>query len=332
MFVEQYNEINHSLKQTDQAIIALGCSFVQGQGAIDDKLLELYDWKVDNSGTMSVDGNNDIKKKISNIYSIPINENFELNFTNMEYKNSFVNVLCEKYLNNTWTPINLGVRGNGNRSAIKQLYSNPHINIENISKKIVLYVPSGIERFDLASTDLYDHFNFTTMWPFYENVSHDKNRKMLWEGYAKTIWSDFHEIVEQILLFAELEMWCKYNNAELIIIPGFDNRYTKDYFASVIQKIISDRPVNEILIQKMYLMIDSVPWEKFIQVDGCNTFIDFIQNRIVGHIDRTRWNYWEYYGKGSSDRLLTKCCHPSAKSHDLFAYGLYQKLKELELV
>jgi len=328
MFVNQYDQINHSLKQTNQAIIALGCSFVQGQGAVDDKLLELYDWKVDNAGTMSVDGPDDLKTKISNIYSIPINSNYELDFTAMEYKNSFVNILCEKYLNGTWTPINFGVRGNGNRSAIKQLYSHPHINLNNINKKIVIYVPSGIERFDLAAKDLYDHFNFTTMWPFYENVSHDKNRRMMWEGYAKTIWSDFHEIMEQILVFSELDMWCKYNNAELIIIPGFDNRYTKDYFTSVIPNM----PIQEKLMQKIHLMIDSVPWEKFIQVDGCNTFIDVIQNQIVGHIDRARWNYWEYYGKGTSDRLLTKCCHPSAKSHDLFASGLYQKLKESELV
>ena len=40
MYQIQVNEINKKLKNNKKAIIAIGCSFVQGQGAVDDELYQ----------------------------------------------------------------------------------------------------------------------------------------------------------------------------------------------------------------------------------------------------------------------------------------------------
>ena len=42
MYQNQIKKINEQLKTTDKAIIALGCSFVQGQGAVNDELYTEY--------------------------------------------------------------------------------------------------------------------------------------------------------------------------------------------------------------------------------------------------------------------------------------------------
>jgi hypothetical protein len=42
MYQSQIKEINKSINKTGKVIISLGCSFVQGQGAVDMELLEQY--------------------------------------------------------------------------------------------------------------------------------------------------------------------------------------------------------------------------------------------------------------------------------------------------
>lgn len=325
MYVKQYPEIIDRLKETDKAVIAIGCSFVQGQGAIDAPILDNYPWHVNEQGMMMLQGDQDLHKKIGKIYSIPYFGD-RLDFTDMEYKNSFVSVLCDKYLNREWTPINFGMRGNGNRASIKQLYSHPHLRLNEVSEKVVIYMPSGMERFDFVQSFPIDHFGFITMWPHYQNIS-DKPRKMLWEGYAKTIWSEYHEALEQIYLFQEIDSWCKNNNAKLIIFPGFDHRYTKEEFSRILLADLNT-PTDETaatIKERLKLMIDEVPWEKFIEVDDCRTFTELLSFKSTGVIRQDKWSYWDYFQKGSPDGYFTKCCHPGAIGHDYLA----SKLKDM---
>lgn len=330
MFLEQYDEIIESLKKTDSAIIALGCSFVQGQGAVDADIISNYTWKPDIYGTMRIDCSEDTKCQISKLKSIPINPAGDLDFTQMEYRNAFPSKLVEKYLSNKWTAINLGVRGNGNRSAIKQLYYYPEFDLSSVSNKIVIYCPSGIERFDLAMSTPQDHFNFVTMWPHYDNIKNDKFRKMLWEGYAKTVWSEYHEVMEQLYLGAELKLWCDHHNAKLIIFPGFDDRYTREYFEKTIAA--ASAQILAKIQTKCSKLIDLFPWENVITIDDSATMIDVIQRKATGHANRATWNYWDFYGKGSEDGLITSCSHPSAIAHEYFADRLYLKMLEMKLI
>ena len=55
---------------------------------------------------------------------------------------------------------------------------------------------------------------------------------------------------------------------------------------------------------------------------GCNTFMDLcLKQEGLEHT-----GYWDYNGKGTPNHWITKCCHPSAKGHDLFARELYNHI------
>ena len=97
-----------------------------------------------------------IKKKYPSLNKSP---DGKLDFTFMEYDNAFVNVLCNKYLQGSYTPINFGLRGCGNRATIKELYFYPEIDWHLIDEIIVIYCPSGVERFDFINDTYTDHFS-----------------------------------------------------------------------------------------------------------------------------------------------------------------------------
>lgn len=323
MFTKQYKNLKRSLKKTDRAIIGIGCSFMQGQGAIDEELERLDGWVLE-QGRMVLDASLEKKKELAIKHDLPMTETNALDVSEQEYKNSFLNVLCDDLLEGSWTPINFGMQGNGNRASIKQLYYHPELELEKVKEKIVIYCPSGVERFDFALPKLSDHFGFVTMWPHYKSAS-EKNRKMLWEGYAKTIWSDYHEVIEQLFNAAELVTWCKLNNAKLVVFPGFDLRYNKKYFFDILFAE-SSKFNNVRLPHKMNLIIENFPWKDVITVDKCDTVIDVLQKKIRGKVDRRNWNYWDYLGKGSPDGLITRCAHPSKSGHRYFAGKLHEEL------
>ena len=127
----QIRRINKKLEKTDKAIIALGCSFVEGQGAIYDDLFEKYDWKFEGMGkplTISDYLTDTEKKDILKTYPDKVTydkSNNKLNFSIMEVENSFSHVLAEKYFDDEYVAINMGIRGTGNRGQIKELYFRP---------------------------------------------------------------------------------------------------------------------------------------------------------------------------------------------------------------
>lgn len=311
MFRQQYTQINESLRETKKAIVALGCSFVQGQGALSPELLTKYQWEVSPTGFMFPKLSEEQKQEIQIEYNL--RENFgRLDFTFVEYQNSFVNVLCDKYLFGEYTPINFGMRGNGNRASIKQLYMHPGIQWDLIEELIVLYMPTGLERFDFAQDNLSDHFNFVTMWPHYRDPSVTGDKKKLWEGYAKTIWGETHEVIEQILSATELVSWCKTKNARLITLLGFDARYKREYF---LEKLIAKSPKNAEHVQWANLFVDQFPWDTMTDVGGYESFIQYTMKQ-----ENLHWhNMWSWRGRGTPNKWLTPCCHPSAIAHDGYA-------------
>jgi hypothetical protein len=322
MFRQQYEEINNSLRKTKKAIIGIGCSFVQGQGAISDELLEEYSWEVLPTGRMVPKYTDEQKTFLMEKYGLSEVAG-DLNFTFMEYENSFVNKLCNKYLNGEYTPINFGMRGNGNRACIKQLYLHPEIEWELAEEIIVLYMPSGFERFDFAHENVADHFNFVTMWPHYMDPSIDGDRKKLWEGYAKTIWGEAHEALEQLIQAQELVLWCQNKNAKLITLLGFDPRYNKDHFKTSLTKH-SPRNMRPWIDR----IIEQFPWESFMTVGNYDMFIKYTMDQ-----EKLPWEtYWSYRSKGTPNKWLTPCCHPSAKAHDGYAKLISEELKKRGVV
>lgn len=336
MNFHKIDEINRNLKITKKAIISLGCSFVEGQGAIDQDIYERYTWSfVDYKGCMVPNINDKEIDKLIEENSILSVKNGEIDWNLMEHKNAFVNVLCNQYFKGKYTPINLGFRGQGNRAAIKNLYFHPDIDWNLIEEMVVIYVPSGPERFDFINDEFVKNF-FFTIWPF--NKQKKGPKKSLSEGYAHAIYSEKFAILEQISNVIELENWCKINGAKLIITPGFDRSYVKETFYYKLNNVIkrdkerkveyfSEEISNKLgLYPKKSNYVDKItnmwPWNKMFYPQGAKTFIDLclLQEKIVNN------DYSAFYGVGTPEKWLTVCGHPSAKSHDLFARELHNHL------
>jgi hypothetical protein len=337
MYNKQIIEINKDLKRTGKAIISLGCSFVEGQGAVDQSIYDNYNWTMEKTGVPMVPvlTKSQQAKLLLDHPELTLTSS-DIDWKFMEYKNAFVNVLCKKYFNETYTPINFGLRGKGNRASIKSLYFHPQINWQDIAELIVIYVPSGMERFDFVSDEFNEHQQFQCAWPWYKDQPSGP-RKTLWEGYGTAIHSEKSAMLEQISNIIELENWCKLKNAKLIITPGFDRAYSKKRFKDIIRNLVERDQFQE---TKKYIeyacdgnlinrteedcnILDAIvehwPWDKMFPPQGCNTFMDLCLKQEG--LENT--GYWDYNGKGTPKKWITTCCHPSAKGHDLFASELY---------
>jgi hypothetical protein len=341
MYNKQIIEINNDLARTRKAIISLGCSFVEGQGAVDQDIYDNYEWIMTKTGIPMYPKVTDSQqsKLLADYPELVLSNTGTVNWTFMEYRNAFVNVLCKKYFNAEYTPINFGLRGKGNRASIKSLYFHPQINWHDINELIVIYVPSGPERFDFVNDEFKEHQQFHCVWPWHEDQETGP-RKTLWKGYSTAIYSEKSAMLEQISNVIELENWCKLKNAKLIITPGFDRTYKKQKFNEIIQNVIERNHLQETTRHIEYAhnkktvnrsndeleifnsIVEQWPWDKMFSPQGCNTFMDLcLKQEGLEHT-----GYWEYNGKGTPDHWITKCCHPSAKGHDLFARELYNHI------
>ena len=340
MYDKQIIEINKDLKRTRKAIISLGCSFVEGQGAVDQDIYDNCDWSMLKTGVPMepVLTKDEQSKLLEKHPELSLLDNGSINWTFMEYKNAFVNVLCKKYFNAEYTPINFGLRGKGNRASIKSLYFHPQLDWHDIDELIVIYTPSGPERFDFLSDEFSERGKFHCMWPWYEDQP-DGPRKTLWKGYGTALHSEKSSMLEQVSNVIELENWCKLKNAKLIITPGFDRTYTQYNFKNLIRNYVERNEHQSIVKHVEYMkdintfdpskaemldaIVDQWPWDKMFKPQGCDTFMDLClkQEGLAGT------GYWDYNGKGTPEHWVTVCCHPSAKGHDLFAQELYNFIK-----
>jgi hypothetical protein len=331
MYLSQVKEINESLKRTGKAIIAIGCSFVQGQGAVDDELYTNYKWNYEGHGRpLTLDLTPEQKVELLKKYPSVVQKHGKIDFTFMEYDNAFVNVLCNKYFKGEYTPINLGQRGCGNRASIKDLYFFPEINWELMKEVIVIYCPSGLERFDFVNDAWNDHFHWKAMWPRADHMDEKSNRRKLWEGYGNTVYSDKFEVIEQISHIQELMTWCKLHNAKMIITPGFDRRYTVKYFTESLKQGISRDDDGNIKHKSSFPenkathLVKLWPWDTMFKPDGFETFVDLVMDKE--NLSDTKDHFFQFLGKGSLNNWITPCAHPSAKAHDLFAQKLFEEI------
>jgi len=333
MYQSQIKEINKSINKTGKVIISLGCSFVQGQGAVDMELLEQYPVVhkyLTNEPTIGDDNLDEILEKFS---LIKRKHDGNLDFTFMEYKNAFVNVLCNDYLNQEYTPINLGRRGNGNKATIKDLYFHPDIEWNKIKEYIVIYMPSGLERLDFASDTWDDHNKWVTIWPHYQDV-HEYPRKNLWKAYNECLWSEKFEVLEQLAIAQELLTWCENKNAKLITIPAFDKRYSKDHFVDALSKKYSrDMGQGNMKVHSGNRHDDAelanlFPWHTIFKPGGCDTFADFALSQEFP--DYMNINFYSFLKVGSPELWITPCAHPSAKAHRLLAEELFKLIQDLK--
>lgn len=334
-------KVNKSIAKTKRAIIALGCSFAAGQGAIAEEIYKGHKWYYNPRPRCGVEWDkSSMGEIVATFPDISIDSYQRLNFLEHEYNNSFVNVLCSKYFNNEYAAINLGRFGNGNRAAIKDLYFYPNLLWDELEEIIVIYCPSGAERFDFMN-DVYhtlnEHGRWVTMWP--QDISNGTGAiNKLWTGYKEAIFSEKNEILEQIANIQELLLWCKHKKAKLIITPGFMRYYNRAEFITRISKIVR-RSIWSNITREEYRpktdvdnaaidMVNMWPWDNMFLPAGYPTFADLCLAQDFPTTWENGQDFFSYIGKGSPNLWITPCGHPSAKGHDLFAKYLYQHLTE----
>ena len=238
-----------------------------------------------------------------------------INFTVMENDNSFVEVLCREYLTD-YVALNFGMRGNGNRATVMQLFRFPEIDFSNMDDIIVLFFPSGIERFDFAQKSNNDHHTHLTVWPHWESSNLKGTQKDLWKGYAFECYSDYHTMYEYLDITNVLQTWCKLHKASLHICPAFHPNITKNSFLEIINSIYTELkellPERQVLRRRDLKKLDAYPWEKHILLDGCSTMSAYA-NKLENGI--TTSGYWHYFDKGSPNKFWSRDAHPNAAVH-----------------
>jgi hypothetical protein len=292
MYKLQYKDIN--ITDNSKVIIALGDSFTQGQGACDVPIWEQYNW--------------DLKL---------MQGKHEKDILSYEYEGAWVNQLCKNYMPD-WTPINLGLRGCGNRATVKELYLHPSLGIEKAKEKIVIFAITGLERFDFVNKAFYDHHHFFAMWP--SPWSDGVTNKKLWEAYYEDIYDDRFAAIELLLNVQEVLTWCKAHNAKFILCSAFDNRLNKKHFVESL-----DNPGNKITAE----LVDLIDWDNIFRPQGFENFTDM----LVHYEDRDDLKGGGFYmwaheqKKGTPKGYFTPCAHPSYKGHNLIAKSIYEYIQ-----
>jgi hypothetical protein len=222
-----------NIPKGSKIVVGLGDSFTQGVGSWSRETYKKYNGQIDP-------------------LKIPREVIDEM------YHNSWVHQICRNHLTD-YIPVNLGIMGMGNRGAVKELYLNPYIELDNAKEVVVVLMLSGLERFDFINREFPSHAHFYTMWP----NPWDKNstNKKLWEVYAKDLWSEKFNVIENILNIREAEMFCKAKGWKFIVTSAFDQRVTKEYFLKEAGAIHNK-------------LIDTIPWNKFLYPQEMKSFIE----------------------------------------------------------
>ena len=336
--------INKTIMRTGKAVIGIGCSFVEGQGAIDQELYETRDWKYSELGhPMYLDLTLEEAKKLTLQYPslelipdhYPDKMDEIINCRYMGVDNSFTHYLANTCFGGEYAAINLGISGCGNRASIRELYYHPDIKWDKLEEIIVIYSPSGLERFDFVNDNWSEYGRWVCMWPHHASMpesEHGKPVHGLWKAYNEALHSEKFEVLEQIGHAIELKNWCDLNNAQLIITPGFDRRYTREHFTKRLRDSVersSDRNIVNVVKEKLPISdiekyVDLFPWNNMFYPDGYPTFMDLAVAQ-----ERDDWestHFYTFLGKGSAENWVTLCAHPSAKAHALFAGKLYERI------
>lgn len=281
-------------------IIGLGCSWTQGEGGYPDEIWHQYNGRPQ----ISLRGHDD--------YHI----------RHYEHENSWVNQLCRDHFPDH-TPINLGVKGIGNRAAVEQLHFCDRIDWENSTGTIVLML-SGFERLDLAGTHSngngqddgysigqYCHYKWNTAWP------HDSQMHLFWKAYAKELWSERFVATNTMLSLLNLQEFAKNRGFNLVVANAFNQR---------------SEGVIDYLSNHADYLVDKFDWDS-TYVHNTTDYIAFVQ-KLVWMDNLMKPEDWGaffqfYYSRDWPAEYLTNCqgAHPTIKGYKVIADELATFIK-----
>lgn len=275
-------------------IIGLGCSWTQGEGGYPDEIWKEYNGRVQ----MSLRGKNDYVVRP------------------YELENSWVNVLCRDHFPD-YTPLNLGIKGIGNRAAVHQLHFVDNIDWDN-SEGIIVFMMSGFERFDFFqenpkrgsdpkepdgySNGEFPHNKWRTMWPV---PNHGGNEKPLWEVYARMLWSEQFVACEQMMALLDLQNFARLRGFKVVVANGFNQNHPQG--------------IKYYLRENAGSLVDKFDWHGYIHDEV--PYIAFVQKLVWcdGLMDPKDWCGFHnfYFNRTWPSEYLTNCegSHPTIKGY-----------------
>jgi len=282
-------------------LIGLGCSWTQGEGGYPEHIWQQYNGRVQLRG---VD---------------------DYHLRKYEHENSWVNVLCKDHFPE-YTPINLGVRGIGNRAAVHQLYFCDKIDFNN-STGIIILMMSGFERFDYFqqnpkrttnqddgySNGEFVHYKWRTMWP---HEGCESSERPIWDAYAKLLWSEQFVAAEQMMALLDLQTFAKAHGYKVVVANAFNQRqggvknYLKEYAGTLVNKF---------------------DWTTYLH--ETTSYIALVQKLVEcdGLIKPENWGSFHqyYYNLAWPAKYLTNCqgAHPTIAGYKIIADELANFIK-----
>ena len=277
-----------------QHIIGLGCSWTQGEGGYPHHIWQMHGGHVQLRG-------------------VP-----DDHLRPYEHGNSWVNQLCVRHFPDH-TPVNLGVRGIGNRAAVKQLYF-ADVDWSNSTGYIVLML-SGFERFDFFDqtpvrhqddydTHGYAHYKWRTMWPFDTDQKQDKR---LWGAYARDLWSEDFANSEALMALLELQAFCEAKGYTMVVANAYN---------------IDDPSVT--LRQHTGNLWQRFDWSRYLHGSTDYTAMAQLLIGMDGLLTRENWgqHHSVYLKRSWPAEYLTNCIHPTVKGYTVIADELARFMQQ----
>lgn len=313
MWKDEYTSTNDKIVKHKKAVMSFGCSFADGQGCIEQEILDRFPWYIDGANTLKWDRlteleQNQVKTKYHDVKTLPwMEDGMTLDFHLHERRRSFSHQLADMLGDHVG--INFGMRGNGNRASISQLFLHPDLLLHRLEEIVAVYTIAGVERFDFFQKGIYDHHTHITMWPNENVFPDDPWRSNLWGAYKHYLISDIAVLQENILQIKILETWLKASGAKwkLIIIPAYDYACWEEHYHGEARDFYKK----------------NWPHHYMWKPDGHKTFMNLVEE--AEGLPKNK--YYEFMGKGSPGKWITPCAHPAIKGHKLLAEKLYEKLK-----
>jgi hypothetical protein len=252
-----------------KVLIGIGDSWTQGVGGVPEKFFNEWGGRVDRADN---DGGDDLYP--------------------YELENSWVNVLSKKYLPDH-KPFNLGMRGYGNRGAVKNLnyYDLP---LEYITGGYLIFLLSGRERFDYLGPSHSGRRRFITLYP------HANNRAYKW--YAENLYSDFSANQEIMLSIIEAQTFAKAYNLKFYFGYAFDN-------------------CSDVTNDDVYNLSKNINWGN--NITPSTTYFD-----ILAELEGIEKDYGYLMNQPKPLKYLTNCVHPTILGYEIIAEHMYNVINE----
>lgn len=283
----------------------MGCSWTAGEGGWTDEIFNQYP-----EGRVQ----------------IALRGKPDYHLRKMEHENSWVNVLCKDYFPE-YTPINLGIKGIGNRAAVHQLHFCDRVDFNN-STGILILLMSGLERLDMFnqqpqmpnnneddgySNGLYKHNKWRTLWP---SDGIETGDGKAFSFYARELWSEEFVANYSLVSLLDLQTFAKAYNFKIIFANAFNQRregvlpYLKKHASGLFDKVDWSNYLHNTVDYTAFM-------EKLVELDG--------------KLERKNWvNYYNFYKNLPwPSTYLTNCdgAHPTIAGYKVIASELANFIK-----